>query len=450
MNVTVEDLSSVKKVMHLEIPLETVARELDKAYDQLKRTARIKGFRQGKAPRGVLERLYRKEVHADVAGRLIQENLVAAIQDTGLAVVGAPQVDPPELQADAPYRFEATVEVRPEIADIDLEGLTFKKTAYTVSEGEIEAQLSMLQRNLAERKPLIEPRPVTAGDFVVIDYAGFKDGKPYDETAPTEDFTIKIGDGTIHKDFDAALVGAEAGQTLEVTVDFEEGYFNPKLAGRKILFQVTVKEIRVEVLPPIDDDLARKLGPYESLDALTQAIRANLESGYAKRTEQELNEQLFKALIERSAFEVPESLVQQELEGILSEAERSFSYQNMTFEQVGLTREALAGKYRDTAEDQVRRHLILGKVIQQEGLTLPDDALEKGMADMAAAYQQPLEGLKGFYAQNPDRLEAFRHALLEKEAIRVIMDRSDIEAVAPPETDAADGNETPRPDGAAT
>ena len=438
MNVTVEELSSVKKVMHLEVPVEDVTRELEKAYKELGRTARIKGFRQGKAPRSVIERLYKKDVHADVAGRLIQEALLKALQDSQLPIIGTPKVEPPDLEAGSPYRFDATVEVKPEIADIPFKGLTLKKTAYEISEGEIEAQLGMLQRNLAVRKPIEEDRPVQNGDFVIIDYAGFWQGRPYDETAPTQDFTLKVGDGTIHKDFDDQLVGHKAGEQLEVKIDFPDDYFNPKLAGKPIAFQVTVKEIRTEELPPIDDALAQKLGQYKNLSELTDAIRSNLASGYAKRTEQELNEQIFKALIEKTDFELPETLVEHELNGIIEDAERSFSYQNMTFEQVGLTREHLSERYRQTAEQQVRRHLILDKIIRQESLTASDEAVAAGMAEMAKTYGQPLEGIKGFYAQNPDRLEGFKHALLEKEAIKLIMDNSQIETVAPQTDDVAE------------
>ena len=344
MNVTVEDLNSVKKVMHLEIPAADVTRELDKAYNEIRRTARIKGFRQGKAPRSVIERLYKKEVHADVAGRLIQETLLEALKDSQLPILGTPKVDPPELAADAAYKFDAVFEIKPEIADIPFKGLTLKKTDYKVSEGEIEAQLGMLQRNLAARKPVEEDRPVQEGDFVIVDYAGFWQGKPYQEAAPTEDFTVKVGDGTIHKDFDAQLVGRKAGEQLEINVDFPGDYFNPKLAGKSILFQVTIKEIRIEELPPIDDAMAQKLGPYQDLAQLTEAIRGNLASGYTKRAEQELNEQIFKALIERTDFDLPETLVEHELNAIIEDAERSFSYQNMTFEQVGTDPGAAPGK----------------------------------------------------------------------------------------------------------
>lgn len=429
MILSVEDLSPVKKVLHLEVPQEQVASELDKAYDELRRTARIKGFRSGKAPRSVLERLYKKDVHADVAARLARDTLIEALQESELPVIGTPRLDPPDLDPGAAYRFDVTVEIKPDIADIDLKGLSLKKTVHEISEGEIEAQLAMLQRNLAKLKPVEEDRPVIQGDYVVIDYAGFFEGKPYDETAPTSDFTIKIGEGTIHKDFDAQLVGVKAGTQTEVKVDFPTDYFNDKLAGKAITFQVTVKEIRAEELPPIDDALAQRLGEYQSLDEIKGVIRENLETGYNRRSEQELHEEIFKALSARCSFEVPETLVELELENIISDAERSFSSRNMTLEQVGLSKEQLAVQYRSTAIEQARRHLILDKIIRQENLTLPDEALETGLEQMAKAYDQPVQIIKDLYRHNPEGLESFKHSLLEKEAIKLIMDNSQIESV---------------------
>jgi trigger factor len=438
MIVSVENLSSVKKVMHLEVPLEQVTSELDKAYDQLRRTARIKGFRNGKAPRSVIERLYKKDVQADLAARLASDTLIQAIKDSELAVIGTPRLDPPELDPTAPYRFDVTVEVKPEIADIEFKGLELKKNNYTVSDGEIEAQLAMLRRNLAKMQPVTEDRPIAQGDFVVMDYAGFLEGKPYEETAPTEDFTLKVGDGTIHKDFDAQLVGAKAGQAIEIKVDFPTDYFNPKLAGKSITFQVAIKEIRTEELPPVDDAMAQKLGQYQTLEELTAAIRGNLEAGYARRSEQELHEEVFKALLARCDFEVPDTLVEMELQNILDDAERSFSYRNMTLDQVGLTREALAVQYRTTAAAQARRHLILDKIIRQEGLTLSDETVETGLAQMAQAYGQPVQGIKDLYKQHPEGLEAFKQTLLEKEAIKLIMDHSKIEQATAPAQIPAD------------
>jgi len=438
MQVSVEDISSVKKTLHIEIPEKEVGRELDNAYSALKKNAKVKGFRPGKVPRSALERLFKKDVHADVTSKLIQSSFFEAIQETELKIVGNPQVDPPELEATGSYKYDATVEIRPEIDDFDFSGLKLIRTNYAVSDEEIDAQLKMLQKNFARHEKIGKNRAAREGDFVLIDFEGFKDGQPFSETAKTENFNLKIGEGPILKDFDDQLAGMKPGDNKEFNVAFPDDYHNDKLAKLEISFQVTLNEIREEVLPPIDDALAKKAGPYESLNDLKKVITENLDQGYAKRTEQELQEQIFSELISRTDFEVPDSMVDMELEGIVEEAVRSFSYRNITLEEMGLSRESIAEKYRDVAFKQVKRHLLLGKMIDQESLEASDEELEEGLNEMAANFKQPVAEIKKYYDENKDKLEFFKHTLLEKKAITLIIENSKIEDVDP-EKEEADG-----------
>lgn len=438
MQVSVEDVNSVKKTLHIEIPQDEVVRELDKAYNALKKNAKVKGFRPGKVPRSALERLFKKDVHADVTSRLIQSSFIDALKETELKVVGNPQVDPPELEAAGSYKYDATVEIAPEIADIDISGLNLTRTNYTVSDAEIDAQLKMLQRNFVRYEKIEKNRAARKGDYVLINFEGFKNGRPFDETAKTENFNLKIGEGPILKDFDDQLVGMKPGDSKEFKITFPGDYHNKKLASQEISFQVTLNEIREEVLPPIDDALAKKAGQYENLDDLKKVISENLEQGYAKRKEQELHEQIFRELISRTDFEVPEAMVDMELEGIVEEAIRSFSYRNITMEELGLSRESIAEKYRDVAFKQVKRHLLLGKIIDQKSLEVSDEELEEALNEMAENFKQPVAEIKKHYDQNKDRLEYFKHTLLEKKAIKLILENSKIEDVDPEKVEADD------------
>ncbi len=431
MQVKVEDVSSVKKVLHVEIPEDTVVRELDNAYKQLKKTAKIKGFRPGKTPRSVLERMFKKDVHNDVSSKLLQDSFVEALKETDLNIVGNPKIDPPQLDEKGPYKYDATVEIKPDINNIDFEGLTLKKALYRITDEEMGAQLQMLQKNLAQQIPVTEDRGVKENDFVLIDYEGFEDGKPFSETQKTENFIMKVGAGAISKTLDENLIGKNPGEDIEIIVNFPEDHFNQKLANHKITFHVKLKEIREEVLPEIDDEFAKKLGPYETLDAVKNAITDNLKQGYDKRVEQELNEQIFQKLIERTEFEMPESMIEYELNGIIDEVEKTLSYYNKSMEDQGLTRESLAEKHRETAEKKVRRHLILDKIIDQEELTLSDQELDAGFNEMAQAVDQPVEAIKSYYNQDPSNLEFFKHTLLEKQAIKLIINRSTIEEIEP-------------------
>jgi len=431
MKVNVEDVSSVKKVLHIEVPKETVGAELDSAYLNLKKNAKVKGFRPGKAPRSVLERLYGKDVQADVTSRLIQTSFADAIKQTELSIISTPQVDPPELTADADYAYAATVEVKPELSNLEIKGLSLKRTNYKVGEEELQAQLSMLQQNMTKQVKIEEDRPIKSDDFVLIDYEGFKDGQPFAETAKTENFSLQVGSAHIATEFDDNLIGKKAGDRVEFDVTFPQDYHNEKLKDLTIQFQVDIKEIRKKEIPELNDDFTKSMGQFESLENLQNVIKENLAEGYEKRIEQELNEQIFKQIIEKTDFELPDAMVDFELENIISDTERRFAYQNTSMEEVGLTKEKLQEQYRETAEQQVRRQIILGKVIEQEKLELSDDELAAGYADMAKNFNQPEEQIKSFYDQNKERLDFFKHALLEKKAIKLIIENSDIENVEP-------------------
>ncbi|MCP4111581.1 MAG: trigger factor [Desulfobacteraceae bacterium] len=420
MQVNVEELSSVKKVLHIEISEAEIASELDEAYKNLRKTVKVKGFRPGKAPRSVLEGMYKKQVNADVSSKLIQESFENAVKDNNLSFIGSPQIDPPEFEGKGPYKYDVTLENSPEIGEIEFKNLKLKKNLYKVNDDEITAQLGMFQRKLAQYN-IINGRPVKDGDFAVIDYEGFKDGKPFEETQKTENFMAKVQAGQI---FEEKLIGMESGSSKEVTITFPENYSNKKLAGVEINFHITLKEIREEVLPEIDNDFAKQLGSYETLDDLKNEINNNLKQGYERRSEQELYEQIFQQILEKQQFEVPDIMVGYELEGIVREAELSLAYHNTTIEErFGITREEFAEKYSETAVDQVKRHLVLARLIEQEKLAVSDEDLENGMREIG----QPLEEIKNYYEQNKDKLEILKSTILEKQAVKLVIDNSDME-----------------------
>ncbi len=433
MEVTVEDRSSVKKILHIEVPEADVVRELDEAYKVLKKNAKVKGFRPGKAPRSVLERMFRKDVHSDVTSQLIQTSFVEALKETNLNIIGDPKIEPGVLDAKGPYTYDVTIELKPEIVDIDFKGVNLTKTMYKVSDGEIEGQIQMLRKNLAKRELIKEDRPVQDEDFAVIDYEGFMDDKPFADTPKIENFAMKVGVGSISKDFDEQVIGMKSKEYKEFQIKFPEDHIDKKLAGLEIDFKVVLVEIREEILPEVDTEFVKQLGPFESVEDLKLKISENMTEGYDKRMEQEINEQVFEQLIEKTDFELPEVMINYELDGIIEEAEKSFQASNVTMEQLGITKESLSEKYRETAENQVRRHLILSKIIEQEKMSISDDELEKGFSEISKTYNQPIESIKEFYSKNKDKLEYFKHTLLEKMALGVIIDSGNIEEQEPEE-----------------
>ena len=441
MEVTVTDISSIKKKVQIQIPQADVVKELDNAYREIKKNAKIKGFRPGKAPRSVLERMFSKDVHADVTNTLIQNSFIDAVRQESLAFIGTPDIAPAELDPEKPFIYDVTMELKPALADINFEGVKLKKTLYKMSEAEVDNQVEMIRKQLAEHNPITEDRAAAEGDHAVIDYEGTKDGQPFEPTQKTENFTLKIGQAMISDDFDQQIIGMKPGDKKEFTITFDEKYHNKDLAGLDIAFTVTLNELREEVLPPADDDLAKKLGQYETIEDVKNAIRENLRQGYDKRIEQEMQEQIFENLLTEE-FELPETLVNFELDGIISDTEMRLSQSNMTMDQLGLSREKLTEQYRDVAEKQVRRHLFLSKIIEQENMELPADELDREFESFAQTIGQPVDFVKEYYEKNPDKLEGFKHALLEKKVFDLIIEKAEVEEVAP---DASASEKTDAP-----
>lgn len=426
MQVKIEDKSAVKKVLSFEIPREKVTKELDKAYNELKKKADIKGFRKGKIPRKVLENRFSKDVHADVAPRLIQDSFVEAIQEHNLNIVGGPQLDPPELKPDSDYAFDITVEVKPELPEIDYKGISLEKNRYVVSDSEIDAQIRMIQKTMAKKQKVTESRAVNDTDFVLIDYQGFLNNEPYEHTPKIENFLYRIGQNTLPEEFSEKLTGCVPVQDIEIEVAYPEDHPDDNLKGRTILYKVTLKEIQEEILPEINDDLVKGLGSFETLDQVKDSIRENLEKGIQQRVKHELSEQIFQHLLEKYEFEVPEAMIEGELNGIISETEQAYSANNTSLEEHGLSRDKLSAQYRDVAEKQARRHLILDKIITQEKLDLTEEEMDKSLEEMARGMNATVDAIKNFFKMDPRQMEYYKHTQLEKKAIDLIVKNSQV------------------------
>ncbi len=444
MQVNIEDKSSVKKNIHVEIPHEDVKKELDKAYNELKKTAVIKGFRKGKAPRKVLEAKFKKDVHADIVPRLIQESFSKVLEDNDLKIVGGPKVDPPELDPEKSYIFDIVIEVKPEIEDIEYKGIDIKKTIHKINEDEVEAQIQMIRKSMAKEETVTEERPVKEDDFVLIDYQGFVDGKPFDKTPKIENYVMAMGSDTMPKEFTEKLIGAIPEQELEIEVVYADDAPNKELAGKTITYKVVLKEIQEEILPPVDDNLAKDLGNIKDLEDLKDKIRTNLNQGYERRIQQEMDEQIFEFFTEKYKFEVPEALVESELNGIVAEAEQAYAQNNISLEDAGLSPDFLKNQYRDVAEKQAKRHLILEKIVDQENLELTEDELEKSFEETALNMGATADAIKGMFKANEQQFGFYKQVQLEKKVLKMIMDSGNITEVEP-ETAAEVSETEPEP-----
>lgn len=429
MKVAVEDVSSVKKIIRVEIPESEVTGEVEKAYATFRKSLKLKGFRQGKVPRSIIEKRFKTDVQAEVSGQLIQKSYPDALRQAALAPVGEPAVDRPDLQPGRPYNYSVTVEVKPVINDLNINGLKLKKKLYKVTDEELESQLKVLQKSQAHLKTVDEDRPVEKGDIVVIDYEGFKDGKPFKAVSRTENFLVEVGSGRILKDFDDQLVGMRANTDKEFSVRFPSDYFNKELAGLDVLFKVDLKEIKEEILPEIDDEFAKDLGEHQTLAGLKQAIAERLEKRYESRSEQELRHDVVDLLIEQADFELPDVLLEHELSALVEETRNALAYRGLPPEDVVRRTGGLFEKYRPLAERKVREYLLLQKVVEQEGITATDEMLEQEYNKMAEATNNSVEVIKQFHAYNKEAFEVFKHRTIELQAIRTIIEKSALETI---------------------
>jgi trigger factor len=429
MKVDVQDVTTVKKILHVEIPEAEVTGELDKAYRTLQKNVRIKGFRQGKVPRSIIERRFKKDMHEEVSGQLIQNSYVEALRKTELVPLGEPILDRPDLEKGQPYNYSATIEVPPLIQNLNVKGLRLKKNTYEVTDEDVESQLKILQKGQAQLRSIEEERPVENGDFVLIDYEGFKDGKPFPPASKTENFGVEVGSGRILKDFDEQLLGMRPDMSKEISVHFPTDYFSKDLAGLDISFKVTLKDIKEEVLPEIDDEFAKDLGEHETLADLRQAIRRELERRYGAQSERELRRDIIDMLIEQAEFELPEVLVKHELSALVKEANNALSYRGLSLADTGRTDESLSKEYYPRAERRVREYLLLQKVVEQEGITATDEMLEGAYNEMAEAMNQSVDAIKQFHDKYKEAHEVLKQRTLEEQAIKLIIKNSTIETV---------------------
>ncbi|MBF0101002.1 MAG: trigger factor [Desulfobacterales bacterium] len=434
-SVQVEDVSSIKKVLHIVVPQEKVNSELNNAYDNLKKTSKIKGFRPGKTPRAVLESMFEKQVHAEVVPKLIEDSYWDAIKETGFHAVGIPEIDPAELKPNSPYEYKAKIEINPIIPHIDFKGLSLTKNKYHVSEEELDAQIGMHRKRMGIQKVSDSEYSLKMGDWVHMQLSATADEKPIENMANLNNHLFKVGEAEVLKDIWPELIGLRVNEEKDFAISFGSDHPEPMFCNKTISFHVKIIEIRIETLPELDDAFAISLG-FQSVDVLRNYIRDDLQHRYNYRAEQELYEDMYRLLLTPLNFEVPEAMVHAEMQGILAEIKESYEQNNLPIDEFEKNKKEFSNKYRDIAIGKARRVLLIDTIISQEKLALNDDDIEQGLKFAAASQRQTVAVLKQHYQKNKDQFDYFKQALLEKKAIDLILSYSKIEEVEPNESHA--------------
>lgn len=412
MQVTVEKLSPVLLELKVEVPADRVRSEVDKAYTALSRTAHIKGFRPGKAPRQVLAHLFGGRVHADVAQRLVDSTLSQALADKNVQPLSQPSIAPTELSPGETFQYKARFEVRPEIEKVEWEGLEAKRPSVKATDDMIDAEIQRLRREHSTLQTPEPPRPAERGDLATVTFKLEVGGQTMGPDS--QEIETEIGSGEVMKEIDDALVGMNEGDHKDVEIEFSERHQSAELRGKKGTFHLTLKQARVRVYPEIDDELAKDAGA-ESLADLREKLRARIEKELVQKASDAVAEQLVMELCKRNAIPVPPSLVDQQAQATERELIQTARRQGQRIEPNA----ELRARVRADAEMKVRAGLLMAEIAKEKAIVLTDADVEKGYQELAEQTGKNVAKVKAEY-RDPKKQEILRGMILEDKILDVI------------------------------
>jgi trigger factor len=413
MQITVNEVGGLTKKLKIVLPKEEVSKELDAGFKKVKNDARIKGFRRGKVPRHILEKNYGAQVRAEVAEKLVQATYFDAVEKEKLDVVAHPEIKTPVFEEDGSFSYEAEVDTRPQFDLKEYKGLKIEKEEVGVSDAEIDAEIERLRKEMAPLRS-IEMRTAQENDIAIVDFDGFHNGEQMKQVHG-ENVNVDIGSGRHGEEFEKKLVGMKVGEEASVEVDFDTGSPNPVLAGKKVEFQIRIKDIKERVLPELDDEFAKDVGDeFESLTALRKHIRERIFADKEQAMEGDLSDRIMQKLIETNDFEVPSRLVQYEINEYIKQTEDSLRRGGLSLESAGINRAEAEERYRETAVKRVRGDFILKKIAEQEDIKVLEEDINNGFTRIAKQYNMTVAEVKNFFKSRDDMLPFINELLNEK------------------------------------
>jgi trigger factor len=424
MKANVEEISSIKKKVSIEIPEDQVTKEVESFYKDLGKKAKIKGFRPGKVPRDILERYFKDYVKAEVVQKLIQDTYPQALSEADLQPVSPPVIDPGEFVEGKSYQYSAVIETKPDITLEGYTGLKIEGKKEEVKDEEVEGRLKALQNLHANLKTLSEARPIQAGDYVILDYEASMGGKPL-EGGKAIDFTVEVGSGQFIPAFEEKLIGVKPEEEKTMEVSFPEDYGYQKWAGKTISFDVKIKEIKEKILPPLDDEFAKDLGDYSSFEELREKLKGEIEKEKELALERQLKDLVVDQLLEANPFEVPESLVEEQAKAMVSDTKLRLVAQGVVLKNMGVSEEKLQEDYRGMAQKQVRTFLILEKIAGQEGIAVTDEEAEGRLREMSERMHQKFDVVKRYYEKN-GLLPEVKDGIIRDKTLNFLLEKANI------------------------
>lgn len=398
MSLQVENLEKNMAKLTIEADAEEFEKAVENAYRKNKSKINVPGFRKGKVPRQMIERMYGKQVfYEDAINELIPEVYSRELQAAKeLEVVSQPKIDVVQAETGKPFIFTAEVSVKPEVELGQYKGLSVEKEAVEVTDDDIQAEIEKV-RNENSRTIPIEDRPVKDKDVTVIDFEGFIDGVPF-EGGQGSDYSLTIGSHSFIDNFEEQLIGKNINEETEVHVTFPEDYQAPDLAGKPAVFKVTVKEIKEIELPEADDEFAQDVSEFDTLEEYKNDIRTKLTEQKETEAAQKLQDKALEQAIENSKMDIPEPMVDLQVRQMAENFARRLQSQGITWEQycqfTGLTREKLYEQMRPQALKSIQSRLVLEAVVEAENIEVSEEELSEEITKLAEAYHMEVDKLK--------------------------------------------------------
>ena len=397
MSYTVENLEKSMAKITITVDADAFEEAMVKTYNKNKKNISIQGFRKGKAPRKMVEKLYGPEVfYEDAANFAIPDAYEEAAKESGLEIVSRPEIDVVEIEKGKDFVFTATVAVKPEVTLGDYKGIEVEKKTVKVMAADVNAEIDKV-REQNSRMITVENRGIKKDDTAVIDFEGFVDGEPF-QGGKGEDYSLVIGSHSFIDTFEDQLVGKKAGEEVDVNVTFPEEYHEASLKGKPALFKVTVKEIKKKELPKLDDEFASEVSEFETLKEYKASVKKNLTERRKEEAKREKENAVVEKVVENITVELPEPMIDEQTQQMIQEFAGRLSSQGLSFDQymqmTGMTVDALMGQMKPEAEKRIRTRLALEAIVDAEKIKATAKDIDKEIENMANMYQMEVDKIK--------------------------------------------------------
>ena len=423
MSVQVENLEKNMAKLTIEVSAEDLEKALESAYQKQKKQISVPGFRKGKVPRAMIEKMYGVDVfYEDAANALMQQNYAAAVDESGIDIVSRPTVDVVQIEKGKPFIFTAEVAVKPEVTLGKYMGVTVTKIDTSVSDEEVDEALEK-ERNNNARTINVTDRPVAQGDTAVIDFEGFVDGVAF-EGGKGENHSLEIGSHTFIDTFEDQLVGKNVGDEVDVNVTFPEQYQAADLAGKPATFKVKINEIKAKELPELDDEFAKDVSEFDTLAEYKESLKKDLEKKKQDEAKRTKEDEAIQKIIDKSKMEIPEAMIDTQCETMIEEFAQRIAQSGLSMDQYlqfsGLTVDGLKEQVRPEALTRIQSSLVLEQIAKEENIEVSDADVDAEIEKMAKNYGMEADKLKEYMGEGEK--ESMKRELAITKAVELIMD----------------------------